>query len=304
MFSSRNLCSWMSVTPRSREPGTEPLHELLGGGRARGDADDRHVVLDPGLVDLGLVVDQVGRHSAGPGRLDEPVRVRRVARADHEQQVDLLEQLLHGPLPVRGRVTDVLALRSADPREPLAEGGDHDAGLVDREGRLGDVGELGVRRKVEGRDLLLRLDEDDRVRNLAHRADDLLVPGVADEDDGVALGGVALGLHVHLGHERAGRVDRPEAAGLGVRVHGRCDAVGREHHRLPLRHLGLLVDEDRAALLEVADDVDVVDDLLADVDRRPVEVERALHGLDRPLDARAIASRRSEENFLDHLQGV
>jgi hypothetical protein len=47
-----------------------------------------------------------------------------------------------------------------------------------------------------------------------------------------------------------------------------------------------------------------VDDLLADVDRCPVKLECALHGLDRPLDARAIASRRSEENFLDHLQGV
>ena len=78
----------------------------------------------------------------------------------------------------------------------------------------------------------------------------------------------------------------------------------REHHRLPLGHLGLLVDEDRAALLEVADDVEVVDDLLADVDRCPVQLERALHGLDRPLDACAIASRRSEENLLDHLQGV
>ena len=91
---------------------------------------------------------------------------------------------------------------------------------------------------------------------------------------------------------------------LGVRVHGRCDAVGREHHRLALRHLGLVVDEDRAALLEVADDVEVVDDLLADVDGRAVQVERALDRLDRPLDAGAIAARRSEENLLDHLRRV
>ena len=49
------------------------------------------------LVDLGLVVDQVRRDAARPRDLDEPVRVRRVARADHEQQVDLAEHLLDRP---------------------------------------------------------------------------------------------------------------------------------------------------------------------------------------------------------------
>ena len=69
-------------------------------------------------------------------------------------------------------------------------------------------------------------------------------------------------------------------------MHRRRDAVRREDDRLALRHLVLVVDEDRAARLEVAHDVEVVDDLLAHVDGRPVQLERALDRLDRPLDAR------------------
>ena len=209
MSSSRKLCSSRSVTPRARNQSQTRLTSFSGAEAPEVIPTTRISSPNQRLVDLGLVVDQVRRDAARTRRLDQAVRVRRVARADHEQQVDLREQLLDRPLPVRGRVTDVLALRGPDLREPFAEGGDHVAGLVDREGRLGDVRELGARRKLELGYLVLRLDQDDRVGNLAHRPDDLLVPGMADEDDGVAVGRVAAGLHVHLRHEGAGRVDRP-----------------------------------------------------------------------------------------------
>ena len=181
-----------------------------------------------------------------------------------------------------------------------AERGDDLAGLVDRQRRLRHVREPSRRAELEPLDVGDRLDEDDRVGRLAHRPDDLLVAGVADQHDRVALGGVAPRLHVHLRHERARRVDRLQPARRGVRVHRRRDAVRGEDDGRALRHLGLLVDEHRAARLEVADDVEVVDDLLADVDGRPVEVERLLDRLDRALDAGAVAAGRREEDLLDH----
>ena len=58
----------------------------------------------------------------------------------------------------------------------------------------------------------------------------------------------------------------------------------------PSGHVVLVLDEDGAASLEVADDVQVVHDLLADVDRRAVEAERLLDRLDRALDAGAVAA--------------
>ena len=135
---------------------------------------------------------------------------------------------------------------------------------------------------------------------LAHRALDLLVAGVADEDDRVALGGELDRLAVDLGHERAGRVDRLQAAALGVGVDGRRHAVGGEDgHRALGDRVVELVDEDRAALAQLLDDVLVVDDLLAHVDGRAVELERALDGLHGAVDAGAVAARRGEQELLD-----
>ena len=149
---------------------------------------------------------------------------------------------------------------------------------------------------LEALDLVDGLDEDDARGRLAGRPFDLLMALVADQDDRVSVGGEAAGLDVDLGHQRAGRVDRAQAAGRGVLVHRRGDAVGGEDDHLALRHLGLLLDEDRAALRELLDDVLVVDDLLADVDGRAVEVERALDGLDGAVDPRAVAAGRREQD--------
>ena len=80
----------------------------------------------------------------------------------------------------------------------------------------------------------------------------------------------------------------------------RGDAVRGVDDRRALRNLGLLLDEDRAACLEVAHDVDVVDDLLSHVDRCAVVLERLLDRLDGALDAGAVAARRREQHALHH----
>jgi hypothetical protein len=127
---------------------------------------------------------------------------------------------------------------------------------------------------------------------------DLLVPVVADEQDVVLLAGEALRLVVHLRDERAGGVDRAQAAVLRLVAHRGGHAVRGEHHERTLRHLVRLVDEDRATFGQRLHDVHVVDDLLADVDRRAVLLERLLDGLDGPVDTRAVAARRGQQDTL------
>ena len=177
-----------------------------------------------------------------------------------------------------------------------AQGGDHLGGLVDRERRLGDEGDLVGVGDLERLDFVGGFDQDDAVGRLAGRPFDLLVALVADHHDRVAVGGEAAGGDVDLGHQRAGGVDRAQAARGGVLVDGRGDAVGGEDDHLALGHLGLLLDEDRAALGELLDDVLVVDDLLAHVDRRAVELERALDRLHGAVDAGAVAARGGEQD--------
>ena len=153
-------------------------------------------------------------------------------------------------------------------------------------------------RDLERLDLLGGLHQDDALRRLAHRPFDLLVALVADHHDRVAVGGEAAGRDVDLGHQRAGGVDRAQPASGGVLVHRRGDSVGGEDDHLALRHLGLLLDEDRAALGQLLDHVLVVDDLLAHVDRRAVEVEGALDRLHGAVDAGAVAAGSGQQNPL------
>src|SRR5438445_360830 len=73
--------------------------------------------------------------------------------------------------------------RTDDVGEPALERGNDTLGIIDRQGRLRDVGDRRVRRQVERIDLGLVLHQEHRARNLAHGALDLGVAGVTDQDE-------------------------------------------------------------------------------------------------------------------------
>src|SRR5580693_2763376 len=225
--------------------------------------------------------------------------VRRVARAHNQHQVAAGSHLLDGRLAVGGGVTDVVGARADDVREALAQTLEDGARFVHGERRLGDVCDpLGIL-ELELLDILLALDEHDLVGRLAHRPFHLLVPVVPDQHHRVALLGEADGLAVDLRDERAGGVDRVQAARSRARAHAGGDAMCGEHAHGVLRHFGLLLDEDRPAFAQLSDDVLVVHDLLAHVHRRSVDRERAFDGLHRAIDPCAVTARRREQQLLD-----
>src|SRR5256885_4296730 len=243
-------------------------------------------------------------HATRPRDLDEPLRVRAVRGPENEQQLDVREQLLDGLLPVRRRVTDVFLLRAVEGREAAEENGDDLARLVDGQRRLCDVGHSLRILDLELLGVGHRLDEDDRIRGLAHRSLDLLVARVPDEDDRVARGGVSLRLRVHLRHEWTGSVDRSQRSRVSAGANGGGEAPRREEDQAALRDLLDAADEDCATPAKLVDDVRVVHDLFSDVNGRPVLRKRALDGLHRSLDACAISTRRREQDPLDHAANV
>ena len=228
--------------------------------------------------------------------LGQPVRVRGVPRPDHEHDVGPRSDHLHRVLPVLRRVTDVVARRALDGRESVLEDADDLVRLVDRQGGLSEVAEVVLIGDLDGPRLGGRLHEDGPIGSLPTRALDLLVAGMPDQHDGAPLAREAPGLDVHLGDEGTRRIDHLEVASAGVLVDRWRNAVGRQHDHRPVRDLGLLVDEDGALGLQVLNDVQVVHDLLAHVDGRPVLGEGALHRVDGALDPRAIAARGGEQD--------
>ena len=131
---------------------------------------------------------------------------------------------------------------------------------------------------------------------LAHGADHLGMAGMADQHDGAPGLVMPLGLAMDLGDQRAGGVDEEQVATSGLGRHRLRHAVGGEHDGAVVRHLVELVDEDRALGLEAFDDVAIVHDLVADIDRPAVALDGALDDLDGTIDAGAEAARAGEQD--------
>jgi hypothetical protein len=99
----------------------------------------------------------------------------------------------------------------------------------------------------------------------------------ADQHDLAAALVVDLGLAMDLGHQRAGGVEVEEVAALGFLGDRLRHAVGRENHRrLGVGDFGEFLDENRALGLEALDHVAVVHDLVTDIDRGAIALQRLL----------------------------
>src|SRR6266576_55671 len=118
----------------------------------------------------------------------------------------------------------------------------------------------------------------------AHRAFDLRMAGMPDQDDLAALIGVALPLDMHLGDERTGRVDDRKAALPRPLLDLARDPMSAEDRHRARRDLVDLVDELRPFGAQPLDDMAVMHDLVPDIDRRAVLLQRALDDLDRAFD--------------------
>ena len=118
---------------------------------------------EPGRVEVGLVVDEVGSDAPVARDLHEAVRVRARARADDEHERRLLADALDGVLAVLRRVADVGRRRPDEIREPLPQRVDDVGRVVQGKRGLRDVGDLLAVLDLEVASVLGRLDEDDGI---------------------------------------------------------------------------------------------------------------------------------------------
>ena len=114
---------------------------------------------------------------------------------------------------------------------------------------------------------------------------------MADQHDLVAGIEVALRFNVHLRDKRAGGVDEDHLARPRLRRHRFRHAMGGEDDRPIHRAVVQFFDEHSAQPLQPLNHVAVVDNLVADIDRRAPLPDRLLNDLDGPVDPRAEAAR-------------
>ena len=170
-------------------------------------------------------------------------------------------------------------------------------GVVHAQRRLRDIGEPLRICGLECFGVLHRLDQRHRPRlDLSHRADDLRVALMPDQQCMQSVACMALRLGMHLGDQRAGGVDIRHLPPRRLRRHHLRHAMRGEHHRAVIRALGQLLDKDRAHRLKPLHHMRIVHDLVAHIDRRAPFGQRLLHDLDRAIDPGAEPTGRGQED--------
>ena len=186
-------------------------------------------------------------------------------------------------------------MRVRQAREAALQNADDGGRIVQRQGRLGDIGQVGGIARLEPFGILRRLDQGDGpFGQLPHGAFDLGVAGVADQHNLAARREMPLGLDMDLGDQRTGCIQVEQLAAAGFGGDRLRHAMGRKDHRPIRRALIEFLDEDRPERTQALDDMAVMDDLMPHEDRRAVLFQRAFNDLDGAIHPGTEAARRGE----------
>src|SRR5262249_8410694 len=119
---------------------------------------------------------------------------------------------------------------------------------------------------------------------------------MADQHDLESLALVALGLVMHLGHQRAGGVDGGQAALARARFHFLRNPVRRKYRNAALRPLVDFFYEHHALGAQILHYPAVMHDFMAYIDRWAVKLERLLDNFNSAIDPRAESAWRSQKD--------
>ena len=118
----------------------DALHKIIWHRCSTGDSD-RVNAGQPRRIDLSGIVDAMGGLGTCFERdLDQPHRVGRICRPDHDDEVALRSDLLDRELPVLRGIADVIARRILQQGELLPQSVDGLQRLVDAQGGLAQPG--------------------------------------------------------------------------------------------------------------------------------------------------------------------
>src|SRR5262245_16790403 len=123
------------------------------------------------------------------------------------------------------------------------------------------------------------------------------MPSMADQDELASLSDVTLALVVDLGHQRTGRVQYRQLPLDGLVLDALGDPMGAENRYRVRGDLGQVLDEPGALGLEALNNVLVVHDLVAHIDRRPIFLQGALDDLDGTNHAGAESPGLGQNHF-------
>ena len=210
-----------SSTDRHNPSGLEILDNVLDQHFRRRSARRHGYGIDPVQP---LRLDGVGACRSGRNSCPDSFEtstsrfeLELLRRADHKHQVCPVRHILDRDLAIFGGVADVLRVRPDDVGELLLQCASiMSPRLVERQRRLGQVGDACPGRARSASSTSSRVETTCVTSGASPCVPSIFfVVAMADQHKRIALLGELDRLNMHLGHQRAGRVDNLQAGGRG-----------------------------------------------------------------------------------------
>ena len=194
---------------------------------------------------------------------------------------------MHRSLAVLSGITDVARVRPDDLWKTRFQRRNHLARILNAQGRLCDVGNFRRVLNLKLLDIFGIGNDMQATVDLPARAFHFGMARMPNQHDIIAKTSVTLALVVDFRHQRTGGVDDVQFAGGGRLFHIAGNTMRTENRDGPQRNLIDFANKNSAAFAQLIDDVGIVNDLVAHIDRGTVEIDCTLDNINGANDARA-----------------
>jgi hypothetical protein len=218
------------------------------------------------------------------GHLAQPIGVGAVGRPYHQHYGALGGKLPDRILAILGCITDVVLPWSENRGKPPPQRLDNASGVIDGQGRLGDVRQVLRIADLKSLDISDRLDELNTLADLPERAFHFRVTRVADQNALRPVPVVPDDFGMDLGHQRAGGIENLQVAALGLGPYRQRDTVGAENNRGTIRDIRKILYKDRTFSAQILHDKPVMHHFVPDVDRGAKTRQREFDDVDGAID--------------------
>ena len=217
-------------------------------------------------------------------------------RADNQKQVHLQRDCTDRLLAILRRITNIANVRANDAGKPVLECLNDVFGIVDAQRCLRDIGDLFRIGHRQIYDIFQAGDQVDAPWYAPHGAFNLRMAGMADQYDIATINGMRPAFPVNLGHQWAGCINHRQFSNSCFILDLFGNAVGAKDGHASVRNVADFFDKNGALAAQGFDDALVMNDFVAHINGRSINLQRALNDLYGALNTGAESARPYQQH--------
>ena len=211
----------------------------------------------------------------------QAIRIRAIGRADHQNQSHFARQRLHRFLAILRRIANIIRSRPGNRRKPLAQPRHNFLRVIKRQRSLRQKRQpLGIG-NFEHVNFFHAANHQRLLRRLARGADNFLVIFMPNQNQRPALARKFQRLQMNFGHQRTGSINHAKLPLLSLIAHPRRHAMRAKNQHRAHGHFLDRFHKNRPAPPQLVHYIPIMDNLVVNIYRRAISLQRQFHNIHR-----------------------